>query len=101
MNNHHFTAEHKLYIVLKGFRHNVSVTELCRQEGIPTGVYYRWRGQFLQGVRTRAYYPRLPRPDAKHIAKLRIENRLLREVLKVLNGGKFPPRNQTKPVIEV
>ena len=36
-----FTAEEKIYIVLEGLRGEVSVTELCRKEGIQPSIYYK------------------------------------------------------------
>ena len=42
-----FTAEEKIRIVLEGLRGQLSVTELCRREGIAPTVYYRWSRTFL------------------------------------------------------
>ena len=35
-----YTSEEKVRIVLEGFRREVSVSELCRREGIKPGAYY-------------------------------------------------------------
>ena len=42
-----FNPEDKIRIVLEGLRGNLSVTELCRREGISPAVYYRWSKDFL------------------------------------------------------
>ena len=42
-----FSAEEKIRIVLEGLRGQVSVSELCRREGIAPTVYYRWSKDFL------------------------------------------------------
>jgi transposase len=38
----HFSAEHKIRIVLEGLRGEESIAELCRREGIATSMYYGW-----------------------------------------------------------
>ena len=43
-----FAAEEKIRIVLEGLRGQVSVAELCRQEGIAPAVYYKWSKAFLE-----------------------------------------------------
>ena len=35
-----FTPEEKIRIVLEGFRRELTVTDLCRREGIRPNVYY-------------------------------------------------------------
>ena len=42
-----FSPEDKIRIVLEGLRGNLSVTELCRREGISPAIYYRWSKDFL------------------------------------------------------
>ncbi len=43
-----FNPEDKIRIVLEGLRGSVSVSELCRREGISPAVYYRWSKDFLE-----------------------------------------------------
>ena len=43
-----FSAEEKIRIVLEGLRGQISVTELCRREGISPSVYHRWAKAFLE-----------------------------------------------------
>ena len=42
-----FNAEDKIRIVLEGLRGQVSISELCRREGIAPTAYYRWSKDFL------------------------------------------------------
>ena len=42
-----FSADEKIRIVLEGLRGEISVTELCRREGISPTLYYRWSKAFL------------------------------------------------------
>jgi len=37
-----YDPEDKVRIVLKGFRREVTVSDLCRREGIKPGVFYVW-----------------------------------------------------------
>ena len=43
----HFTSEEKIRIVLEGLRGQVSISELCRREGISAAIYYKWSKDFL------------------------------------------------------
>ncbi len=42
-----YGAEEKIRIVLEGLRGEISVTVLCRREGIAPAVYYKWSKAFL------------------------------------------------------
>ena len=42
-----YGAEEKIRTVLEGLRGEISVTELCRREGIAPAVYYKWSKAFL------------------------------------------------------
>ena len=37
-----YTPEEKVRIVIEGIHGEISVSALCRREGINTGVYYKW-----------------------------------------------------------
>ncbi len=37
-----YTSEEKIRIVLKGFRREVTVNDLCRREGMKPHSYYSW-----------------------------------------------------------
>ena len=43
-----FFAEDKIRIVLEGLRGQISITELCRKEGITAAMYYKWSKAFLE-----------------------------------------------------
>ena len=43
-----FSADEKIRIVLEGLRGHVSVSELCRKEGIAPSIYYKWSKAFLE-----------------------------------------------------
>ena len=41
-----YTPEEKVRIVIEGIRGEISVSALCRREGINPGVYYKWFNEF-------------------------------------------------------
>ena len=48
-----YTPEEKIRIVLEGFRREVSVSDLCRREGIKPGAYYAWTKEFIEAGKER------------------------------------------------
>jgi len=48
-----FTPEEKNRIVLEGLRHEVSIRDLCRREGISPNVYYAWLKDFMEAGKER------------------------------------------------
>ena len=43
-----FSAEEKIRIVLEGLRGEISISNLCRKEGIYPANYYKWSKEFLE-----------------------------------------------------
>jgi transposase-like protein len=43
-----YVPEDKIRIVLEGFRREVTVSDLCRREGIKPGVFYAWTKEFME-----------------------------------------------------
>jgi transposase-like protein len=43
-----YSAEEKVRIVLEGLRGETNIAALCRREGIPSNLYYRWSKDFPQ-----------------------------------------------------
>jgi len=43
-----YAPEDKIRIVLEGFRREVTVSDLCRREGIKPGVFYAWTKEFKE-----------------------------------------------------
>ena len=46
-----FSADEKNRIVLEGLQGELSISELCRTEGIAASVYYKWSKDFLEAGR--------------------------------------------------
>ena len=43
-----YAQEDKIRIVLDGFRREVTVSDVCRREGIKPGVFYAWTKKFTE-----------------------------------------------------
>jgi len=48
-----YSAEEKIRIVLEALRGDDSIAELCRQEGLSQGVYYKWSKDFMESGKRR------------------------------------------------
>ena len=48
-----YTPEEKIRIVLEGFRREVTVSDLCRREGIRPHSYYSWTKEFMEAGKDR------------------------------------------------
>jgi transposase len=48
----HFSAEHKIRIVLEGLRGEDSIAELCRREGLVQNLYFAGRRIFWRPARS-------------------------------------------------
>ena len=84
-----YSAERKLRIVLEGLRGEVSISELCRREGIHPNMYYKWSKEFLEagkqhlaGNTKREAYHREVNEQLKALAaELTLKNRVLKKSL--------------------
>jgi transposase len=76
-----FTADQKIQIVLEGLRGEISVSELCRREGIAPTMYYKWSKAFLEAGKNGL--TRDTRRDATgdEVRRLKQENVYLKQAL--------------------
>jgi transposase len=77
----HFTAEEKIRIVLEGMKRDISVTELCRREGIPTAAYYSWTKDFMEGGKAQLQRDSRRHADESGVEALKKENAALRDLV--------------------
>ena len=75
-----YSAEDKIRIVLKGFRKEIPVSDLCRREGISTAIYYSWLKQFMEGGKARLRGNALRGATRDEVEELKQENRQLKEL---------------------
>ncbi len=76
-----FSAEEKIRIVLEGLRGNVSVSELCRREGISPTIYYRWSKDFLDAGKNGLTRDTKRDANDEEVRRLRLDNEDLKRGL--------------------
>jgi transposase len=76
-----FSAEEKIRIVLEGMKREISVSELCRREGVPTAAYYSWTKDFMEGGKAQLQRDFKRHADSSGVEKLKQENAALRDLI--------------------
>jgi len=76
-----YSAEEKIRIVLDGLRGEMSISELCRREGIAESVYYKWSKDFLEAGKKRLAGDTARAANTDEVKDLRRESRDLKEVV--------------------
>ena len=76
-----FTAEEKIRIVLEGMKRELTVTELCRREGIPTAAYYSWTRDFMEAGKGRLKKDGTRDATKNEVEKLKKENVQLKAMI--------------------
>ena len=69
-----YTPEEKIRVVLEGFRREVTVSDLCRREGIKPGTFYAWTKEFMEAGKERLTRDTVRDATRQEIAHLRREN---------------------------
>ena len=76
-----YSAEEKIRIVLDGLRGEESIAELCRQEGIAQGLYYKWSKDFMEAGKKRLAGDIVRQANTGEVKELRAQARELKEVV--------------------
>ena len=76
-----FSADEKIRIVLEGLRGEISISELCRREGIAANVYYRWSKDFLEAGKNGLTKDTLRDASSDEVKRLKSENEDLKKAL--------------------
>jgi len=76
-----YSAEEKIRIVLEGLRGEDSIAGLCRREGIPTNLYYRWSKDFLEAGKKRLMGDTVREASSDEVSGLRKENAQLKHLV--------------------
>ena len=67
-----YTPEEKIRIVLEGFRREVTVSDLCRREGIKPYSYYAWTKEFMEAGKERLTRDMVWDPDTPDTTNFRL-----------------------------
>ena len=80
-----FNSEEKIRIVLEGLRGEDSIANICRKEGIATGVYYKWSKAFLEAGKRKLNGDTIREADSSEVSDLRRENDQLKQLVAELS----------------
>jgi transposase len=91
-----YSAEEKIRIVLEGLKGEVSITELCRREGIVSNLYYRWSKDFLEAGKKRLQGDTSREATSSEVTDLRGENDQLKQLVAELSlNNRLLKKSQT------
>ena len=76
-----YSPEEKIRIVLEGFRREVSVSDLCRREGIKPHSYYSWTKEFMEAGKERLARDALRDATQQEVQQLKRENGELKQLV--------------------
>ena len=80
-----YTPEEKVRIVIEGLRGEISVSALCRREGINSGVYYKWLKDYMEAGKSRLKGDTLREANKAEVDALKRENERLMELVAQLS----------------
>ena len=80
-----YTPEEKIRIVLEGFRREVTVSDLCRREGIKPHPYYAGTKEFMEAGRERLTRDMVRDATQQEVQALRRENVELKQLVAELS----------------
>ena len=76
-----YAPEDKIRIVLEGFRREVTVSDLCRREGIKPGAFYAWTKGFMEAAKERLTRDTVRDATRQEIEHLKRENYDLKQLV--------------------
>ena len=82
---HKHTSEEKTRIVLEGFRREVTVSDLCRREGIKPHSYYSWTKEFMEAGKERLAWDSVRDATREEVHQLKRENVELKQLVAELS----------------
>ena len=76
-----YSAEQKIKIVLEGLRGEITVSELCRREGLSNVTYYKWSKDFLDAGKNGLTLETKRNATSEEVKSLKYENSDLRRAV--------------------
>jgi len=77
----HFSADDKIRIVVESLRGEITISELCRREGIQPSLFYRWSKQFLEAGKNGLTRETVRNASDDEVRELKSENEQLKIAL--------------------
>ena len=76
-----YSSAEKVRIVLEGLGSEERITALCRREGMPSNLYYRWSKEFLEAGKKRLTGDMKREATSSEVTELRAENEQLKQAV--------------------
>ncbi len=95
-----YTSEEKIRIVLEGFRREVTVSDLCRREGIKPHSYYSWTKEFMEAGKERLARDSVRDATRQEIHALKRENGELKQLVADLSLEAYRLKKTALPMME-
>jgi transposase len=76
-----YSSEEKIRMVLEGHRGEDRIANLCRLEGIPTNLYYRWNKDFLEAGKKRLLGDTAREANSVEVTDIKKENEHLKQLV--------------------
>ena len=80
-----YSSEEKIRIVLEDLKGEISISELCRREGIVSNLYYRWSKDFLEAGKKRLAGDTAREATSSEVGDIRSENDQLKQLVAELS----------------
>jgi len=80
-----YSSEEKIRIIIDGMCGEMTVSELCRREGISQGIYYKWSKDFMDAGKRRLTGDTKREANTSEVKELKDENRSLKELVAELS----------------
>ena len=94
-----YTPEEKVRIVLEGFRREVTVSDLCRREGIKPHSYYSWTKEFMEAGRERLTRDTVRDATQQEVQALKRENVELKQMVAELSLEGYRLKKTAIPIL--
>ena len=94
-----YTPKEKIRIVLEGFRREVTVSDLCRREGIKPHSYYAWTKEFMEAGRERLTRDMVRDATQQEVQGLRRENVELKQLVAELSLEGYRLKKTAIPIL--
>ena len=95
-----YTSEEKIRIVLEGFRREVTVSDLCRREGIKPHSYYSWTKEFMEAGKERLTRDSVRDATRQEIQALKRENGELKQLVADLSHDVYRLNKTSIPMLQ-
>ena len=95
-----YSPEEKIRIVLEGFRREVTVSDLCRREGIKPHSYYSWPKEFMEAGKERLARDSVRDATRQEIHALKRENGELKQLVADLSLEAYRLKKTALPMMQ-